>query len=158
MRIPLSRKRGSPLREVVMAAPSSMMDMLLSLQEAGKRLVDAGELYNAFQALFGADTNVVGAAAAPGPVLSTFFNLVTSGAEVTLPPAIPGKQVQVLVGPTAGADVTVNTTQSNPANGGAADQIAAVGAWANVAPVTVAQGAPTLFVCYELGHWLEVPL
>jgi hypothetical protein len=140
---------------IEMPYPADMMGLLLSLSEPGKRLVDAGELKEAFEAIFGANTNVIGGAAAPGPTLQTYFSLVTSGTDVSLPPAIPGRQMLVLA---RNGAVTVNAAISNPANGGVADDIVVTGAWTGAASESIDEGAPTLYVCYALGHWLQVTL
>lgn len=128
--------------------PVSVMDKLLSLQETGKRLVDAGELYEAFDAIFGAQSGIVGGSVAPGPLLTSAINQVTSGTFVQLPSAIAGLRVTV-VNSTASI-LAISATRVNPANGGQADLI-------NGSPSDVQQsGAIAQYLCYALGQWIQI--
>lgn len=128
--------------------PVSVMDKLLSLQETGKRLVDAGELYEAFDAIFGAQSGITAAGVAPGPVLTSAINQITAGTFVTLPSAIAGLRVTVVN--STGSILAISATKVNPANGGLPDQI-------NGSPSDVQQsGAIAQYLCYALGQWLQL--
>lgn len=128
--------------------PVSVMDKLLSLQEAGKRLVDAGELYEAFDAIFGAQSGIVAGSVAPGPLLTSAINQVVSGTFVQLPSAIAGLRVTVVNN--TGSILAVSATRINPANGGQADLI-------NGSPSDVNQsGTIAQYLCYALGNWIQL--
>jgi hypothetical protein len=130
--------------------PTTMLGQLLSLQEPGKRLVDAGELYEVFKQMCGADYGVTGGTAAPGPTMGSFITEVTGGSDMCLPPALPGSQ-RMLVNVGTGA-VTVNTVTNNNANGGKPDLID------GAATVSVASDTVTLFICYAPGTWTEATI
>lgn len=131
-----------------MTMPTSVMDMLHSLQEPGKRLVDAGELYEAFSLIFGAQSGIAAAGVAPGPVLTQAINQVVSGTFVLLPSAIAGLRITVVN--STGSILAISASRSNPANGGAADLI-------NGSPSDVQQsGAIAQYLCYALGQWMQL--
>jgi hypothetical protein len=134
-----------------------MIGLVQSLQP-GRRIVDAGELLDGFQALFGSNTAIIATAAAPGPVLNAFMNFVNNTGNVTLPPAIPGRMLFCLAGPNSGTGITINPTRANLSNNSAADQVIDVGSWAPVSPVVQANGAPILYICYLLGFWIQITL
>lgn len=128
--------------------PTSVMDQLLSLQETGKRLVDAGELYEAFSLIFGAQAGIAAGTIAPGPLLTQAINQVVSGTFVQLPAAIAGLRVTVVNN--TGSILAVSAARINPANGGAADLI-------NGSPSDVNQsGTIAQYLCYALGNWIQL--
>lgn len=128
--------------------PTSVMDQLLSLQETGKRLVDAGELYEAFSLIFGAQAGIAAGTVAPGPLLTQAINQVVSGTFVQLPAAIAGLRVTVVNN--TGSILAVSAARINPANGGAADLI-------NGSPSDVNQsGTIAQYLCYALGNWIQL--
>lgn len=128
--------------------PTSVMDKLLSLQETGKRLIDAGELYEAFSLIFGAQSGITAGSVAPGPLLTQAINQITAGTFVQLPAAIAGLRVTVVN--STGSILAISAARINPANGGAADQI-------NGSPSDVQQsGAIAQYLCYALGQWMQL--
>ena len=137
--------------------PKSMIGLVPSLSP-GKRIVDAGELLDAFQSLFGSNTSVVGTTTPPGPTLNAFMNFIIGGVNVSLPPAIPGRMLFCLAGPDTGSGIAINPARANLSNGSAADQVIDVGSWTPVSPVLQANGAPTLYICYQLGFWIQITL
>ena len=128
--------------------PTSVMDQLLSLQEPGKRLVDAGELYEAFSLIFGAQSGIAAGTLAPGPLLTQAINQIVSGTFVQLPAAIAGLRITVVNN--SGSVIAVSATRINPANGGQADLI-------NGSPSDVNQsGTIAQYLCYALGNWIQL--
>ena len=125
---------------------TSVMDLFPSLQEPGKRLVDAGELYEAFSMLFSTQSGIAAGAVAPGALMSAAFNQVISGSEVQLPMAIAGRSVGVF----AATALTVNCQPSNAGNNGLADLVDGA--------ATAAQAAGTFarYICYSVGAWSQV--
>jgi hypothetical protein len=129
--------------------PKSVMSLLPSLQEPGKRLVDAGELFQAFSFLFSTHSGIVGGAAAPGPMMNAAINEVVSGTDVSLPPAIAGRQITILNSGTG--TLTVNAAAFNPATGDH-DHIGTGGAMSATQPT----GTSAVYICYALGLWTQV--
>jgi hypothetical protein len=128
-------------------AQATLLGMFKSFQDSGKRLVDARELLEAFGALMSVEHGIVGAAAAPGPMVEATFNQVASGANVRLPPALLGKQITVVNN--GGADLVVNVATYNPYNGGKADTIQPAASSLLIGSNTAAQ-----FVCVGPGVWV----
>lgn len=131
-----------------MQYPPSVMDKLLSLQETGKRLVDAGELYEAFQSIFGCQSGITAGATAYGTLLTQAINEVVSGTFIQLPSAIMGLRVTVVNNSTG--TLYVSAQPMNPANGGQPDMIDGA--------IAVGQAADeaSVYICYSLGNWTQV--
>lgn len=131
-----------------MSYPVSLMEKLLSLQEDGKRLVDAGELREAFNSIFGCNGSVAAGTTALGPILTEAINNVISGTFLQLPAAIMGTRVTVIANSTA--NLFISAAPINPANGGAADQVN------GASNVMQATGEASVYVCYQLGQWVQI--
>ena len=113
------------------APPRSLMGLLLSLQEPGKRLIDAGELYQFLNALYGVTTVNSPAATASIPLTTGIGVVIDAPAGVTLPPpTLPGQIVTVVNTGTAAVDVTGTGS-----------------------PVSLAAAASAQYLCTAIGTW-----
>jgi hypothetical protein len=131
--------------------PTTVMNLFLSLQSPGQRLVDAGEIEQAFQMLFGV-SGVEPALTAPGPAPDGGFIYTTGDGPsfMSLPPAIQGMQLTVVNNNADGSDLTMTASTANAANGGQPDGIG-YGLDPNA---TVSAGTMSVFLCTELGQWI----
>jgi len=118
------------------APPKSLMGLLPSLQSPGFRLVDAGELYQFLNSLYGVHDINQPTATASVPLVGGINVVVAAPQGVTLPPpTLPGSIVTV-TNPSTTAPVNVAGT-------GLADS-----------PVAIAATGSAQFLCTAAGTWV----
>lgn len=129
------------------APPQTMLDLAPSLRTPGFRLVDAGELYELFRALFSVKLPFPAGPIANPPILSAAFNIVglVSGANsaVGLPPSLPGKVVTV-VNSSANAITVVGYTEA-----GGQDQIVPIDSVTPAPTIVQAGGTTGVYLAYQ---------
>lgn len=129
--------------------PTSLLGTLLSLQETGKRLVDAGELYDAFKWIFGCKSGITLPTVAPARVaFSNGINQIISGTFCLLPAALPG--MRILVINQATGTLAVSAQAANPANNMQPDLIN------GSSTATQATGTTAQYISYAVGQWLQL--
>jgi hypothetical protein len=134
------------------APPKTLMGLVPSLTDMGKRLVDAGELYALLNSFFGISPNVVaaGASAATSTPMTAGVNVIAStaivGSGVMLPPAtLPGMMVTVINNGADGVLLYPNGSDQIITSDVAAPSLTAV----------TLSNAPTQFICIAPGVWKQ---
>jgi hypothetical protein len=134
------------------APPSTLMGLAPSLQESGKRLVDAGELFAILNSFFGVYPSVLpaGTSQATATAISGGVNVVpaaaVAGTGLVLPPAVlTGKIVTVINNGAEG--VLVYPSGS--------DQIIPSDVAAGSPAAVSLTNAPTQFICIAQGVWKQ---
>ena len=136
------------------APPRIIMDLAPSLTPRGYRLVDAGELYQLLNTLFGVQSGVTAAgstAATATRCTGGVIDVTTGGAGtgIMLPPALPGKRV-VVFNETATAVIVYGLT------GRVNDTITPNTSSTPAASVSVAANGSAEFVCGKANNWKEM--
>ena len=131
------------------APAKSIMGLVPSLRDTGKRLVDAGELQQFLNYMYSAQTvGAAGTTAATAAPLTAGVNAVETATAVSaiglrLPPALPGGFVTVINDTTVALTVFANGT----------DQIYPNGSATPGASAALASGQSIEFVSHKVGFW-----
>lgn len=134
--------------------PSHLLHLMPSLQEGGKRLVDAAELNTLFNTFFVASQVT---ANNPPTLLTAGINMVNeivSNGAVLLPNGLAGMHL-VVINNVSGTQLNVNASPMNGATG-IPDTIIPADSILVGDSVQQGPGSSNTYVCYAQGAWKQI--
>ena len=141
---------------------ASLMGLFPAFGFGGTKLMPATELNTLALETCGSGTTIPKAGggqigATPANFRKTKATPVTANDSISLPPALPGMEREIIN--TGTVSLQVYGAASNPSNGGAPDVIATHAVLtpipASNVGVAQASGAVALYKCFELGIWRQ---